>query len=51
MQKQPGADTLTLTRKIHEVLETIQPSLPADVTIERDIFQQANFINLAIGNV
>ncbi|MBY0586595.1 efflux RND transporter permease subunit [bacterium] len=51
VQKQPGADTLTLTRKIHEVLETIQPSLPADVTIERDIFQQANFINLAIGNV
>jgi CzcA family heavy metal efflux pump len=51
VQKQPGADTLVLDRKIEEMLDDIQSNLPADVTIEREIFKQADFIRSAIGNV
>jgi len=51
IQKQPGADTLTLTRNIEDTLAAIQATLPQDVTIETNIFRQANFINVAIHNV
>jgi CzcA family heavy metal efflux pump len=51
VQKQPGADTLTLTEKIRNVLTSVQSTLPSDVKIDQEIFQQANFITLAIGNV
>jgi CzcA family heavy metal efflux pump len=51
IQKQPGADTLTLDRKILQTLEDIQATLPVDVKIEKDIFRQSNFINVAIKNV
>ncbi|HEY4309920.1 MAG TPA: efflux RND transporter permease subunit [Pirellulales bacterium] len=51
VQKQPGADTLTLDRKILATLEDIQATLPADVKVETNIFRQANFINVAIKNV
>ena len=51
IQKQPGADTLTLDRKIIQTLADIQATLPDDVKIETDIFRQSNFINVAIKNV
>ncbi|REK18854.1 MAG: AcrB/AcrD/AcrF family protein [Planctomycetota bacterium] len=51
VQKQPGADSLTLTRKIEAVLDEVQATLPGDVTIQQDIFKQADFIQSAIGNV
>jgi CzcA family heavy metal efflux pump len=51
VQKQPGADTLSLTRRIESTLAEIQTTLPADVIIDRDIFKQADFIQSAIGNV
>ena len=51
VQKQPGADTLTLDRKIEATLDAIQATLPADVKIEQNIFKQANFITVAIKNV
>jgi CzcA family heavy metal efflux pump len=51
VQKQPGADTLTLDRKITQTLADIQGTLPADVKIEDEIFRQASFINIAIKNV
>ena len=51
IQKQPGADTLTLDQKIFSTLADIQATLPPDVKIESDIFRQANFINVAIKNV
>jgi len=49
IQKQPGADSLALTERIENTLDEI--SLPDDVTIDREIFKQANFIQAAIGNV
>lgn len=51
IEKQPTASTTELTDKINQALEEIKPSLPKDVHIEPDIFQQATFIDHSIGNV
>lgn len=51
IQKQPNANTLELTRQIEDTLAGLKATLPADVTIDTKAFQQADFINRAIGNV
>ena len=50
IQKQPGASTIDLTRKIEAALQELQPSLPKDVRM-RPLFNPANFIEAAIRNV
>ena len=50
IQKQPGADTTALTEVILEKLAAIQKQQPK-VKIETSIFKQADFIEVAIGNV
>jgi CzcA family heavy metal efflux pump len=51
LQKQPGANTLTLTAELDRTLEEIQKSLPAGMAIDRQIFRQADFIRVSIDNV
>lgn len=51
VQKQPGADTLSLTSEILQTLGEIQKTLPDDVVIDHNVFRQATFIEVAIGNV
>ncbi|MEQ9401715.1 MAG: efflux RND transporter permease subunit [Longimicrobiales bacterium] len=51
VQKQPDVNTLDLTRRIDEELDLLAAQLPEGVTIERDIFRQADFISLAVDNV
>jgi len=51
VQKQPGADTLALGKRIDETLAQLRQRLPEDVTVVTDIFRQADFIESAIGNV
>lgn len=51
IQKQPGADTTELTRKIETELESIRKTLPPGVTLHQNIFEQSRFIEQAIDNV
>ncbi len=51
VQKQPDANTLELTAAIDRVLERLQATLPAGVVLETENFRQADFIEIAIGNV
>ena len=50
IQKQPGASTIDLTKRIEAALVELRPSLPKDVQM-RPLFKQANFIEAAITNV
>ncbi|MBI5507543.1 MAG: efflux RND transporter permease subunit [Deltaproteobacteria bacterium] len=49
--KQPGANTLDLTREIDRNLDEIQKTLPDGMMIDRRLFRQSDFIENAIGNV
>ena len=51
VQKQPGANTLELTREIDRLLAELAPTLPAGVVIESENFRQADFIEVAVRNV
>lgn len=51
VQKQPGANTLTLTQELDQTLAALQRTLPAGMTINAHIFRQADFIAVAIENV
>ncbi|MBF0625745.1 MAG: efflux RND transporter permease subunit [Magnetococcales bacterium] len=51
VQKQPGADTVFLTRRIEASLAELQRTLPADVVTDPILFKQADFIERAIANV
>ena len=51
VQKQPGADTVSLTRRIEGELEAVAASLPGGVRVHTDIFRQSNFIERAVHNV
>jgi CzcA family heavy metal efflux pump len=51
IQKQPGANTLMLTKELDAVLDDIAAKLPAGMKIDKRIFRQADFIAIAIHNV
>lgn len=49
--KQPGVDTVGLTDRVNKELAELQATLPEDIVIVNDVFQQAEFIHRAIENV
>ncbi|WP_428306303.1 efflux RND transporter permease subunit [Lacipirellula sp.] len=49
--KQPGADTRDLTDRVVRAVNDLQSSLPKDVRIDPNIYQQRVFIDLSIHNV
>jgi len=51
IQKQPGADTVALTRALDQTLAQLAPTLPDGILINADVFRQEHFIRAAIGNV
>ena len=51
VQKQPGANTIEVTQRLDRELDALQEQLPAGITIDRRIFRQADFIQVAVNNV
>ena len=49
--KQPTADTRALTDEIERAFESLRVSLPKDLELVTDIYQQREFINRGIQNV
>jgi CzcA family heavy metal efflux pump len=49
--KQPASDTVDLTRRIHAELRVVGTTLPADVALVPEVYEQAGFIRRAIENV
>src|SRR6187549_1432043 len=51
VQKQPGANTIEVTGRLDRQLDILQQELPAGYTIDRRIFRQSDFIEVAVDNV
>jgi CzcA family heavy metal efflux pump len=51
VQKQPGANTIEVTRRLDRQLDILQQELPKGYTIDRRIFRQSDFIEVAVDNV
>ena len=51
IQRQPAVNTLALTRDLEDVLDEIQTALPAGMQLDSRLFRQADFIELALGNL
>jgi HME family heavy-metal exporter len=49
--KQPGVDTLPLTRDVEAAIAGLQKTLPPGVKIDQLIFRQADFISRSLDNV
>lgn len=50
VSKQPGADTRAMTTNVIQALEDLKSSLPPDIRINTDVYQQKEFIDLSIAN-
>lgn len=51
VQKQPNADSVTLTREVEQALQELQKSRPAGMEAPQFLFRQADFIENSVRNV
>jgi HME family heavy-metal exporter len=51
IEKQPGVDTVRLTREIESALKELSATLPLGIEADHILFRQANFIETSIENV
>jgi CzcA family heavy metal efflux pump len=49
--KQPGTNTLELTKRIEESVTSLSKNLPGDIVVNTKIFRQSDFINSSISNI
>ncbi|MGB4924952.1 MAG: efflux RND transporter permease subunit, partial [Giesbergeria sp.] len=51
VQKQPGADSVTLTREVERALGELEKNQPAGIEAPKFLFKQADFIEHSVRNV
>ena len=51
IHRQPAVNTLALTRDLDTMLDQIRADLPAGMQLDAALFRQADFIELALGNL
>lgn len=51
IQKQPGADTIRITRDIEKALQELSPALPSTILVQPDVFKQASFIESSVSGI
>ena len=51
VEKQPGVDTVRLTRQVEKALDEITATLPDGIKADNLLFRQADFIETSIYNV
>lgn len=51
VEKQPGTSTVELTKKVEVALAELQKTVPGDVKINPNLFQQRHFIETSLRNV
>ena len=51
VQKQPGASTIEVTKRIDELARRLKPRMPEGVELKEDLFKQSYFIENSINNV
>jgi CzcA family heavy metal efflux pump len=51
VQKQPGANTIDVTARLDRELDALARDLPAGISVDRRIFRQADFIQVAVDNI
>lgn len=49
--KQPGGSTVKLTEEIERTISAVQHSIPKSISVNTEIFRQADFIDNSIGNL
>ncbi len=49
--KQPGTNTIELTKKVDDALLELSKTLPSDIKINSNIFRQADFIQASVSNI
>jgi len=51
VQKTPGTNTLDLTKRLDAALDSVEKAMPKGMTLNRDPFRAARFIDRALSNV
>jgi len=51
VQKAPGINTLELTKRVDQLLDQVEPTLPEGMVLNRDVVRQSHFIERSVNNV
>lgn len=51
IQKQPGADTVKISRAIQKAIDELRPAIPAGIEVNPNVFKQADFIRTSIAGI